>query len=205
GVLTLTGNATVATYQAVLRSVKYKNTSDGPTADARALSFTATDGFNTSAAATRAVNVVPVNDAPVLDTSGSPKLPDVPTGTANPAGATVASLLGSAVTDADLGAVQGIAVTGLTGTGNGIWQFSVDGGTTWTNINLVSPTQALLLRAEDKVRYVPIVSGYTGQATISYRAWDQTTGTAGLTAAVGMGGGKKSFSLATETATVNVV
>jgi large repetitive protein len=205
GVLTLNGTATTAAYQAVLRSVKYRNTSDGPTASARTVSFAATDGLNTSLPATRTVNVVAVNDAPVLDTSGNPSLPDVPTGTTNPAGATVADLLGSAVTDPDLGALQGIAVTGLTGTASGNWQFSLDGGTTWTTISTASATKAVLLRATDKVRFVPVVPGFVGVATISYRAWDQTTGTAGQTAAVGVGGGKSAFSLATETATVNVV
>jgi hypothetical protein len=58
--------------------------------------------------ATRIVNVVAVNDAPLLDNSGNPSLPDVNSGDSNPAGATVASLLGLSVSDPDAGALLGI-------------------------------------------------------------------------------------------------
>jgi hypothetical protein len=44
GVLTLTGVAAKADYEAVLRSVTYQNTSDDPTADSRTVSFTVDDG-----------------------------------------------------------------------------------------------------------------------------------------------------------------
>jgi large repetitive protein len=202
GVLTLTGNATVAAYQAVLRTAKYRNVSDGPTAAARTLSFTVTDGTATSTSVTRTVNLVAVNDAPVLDASSNPTLPDVPAGSTNPPDTLIADLLGSAVTDPDLGAEQGIAVTALTGTGS--WQYSLDGGSTWLTITAASKTNAVLLRSTDLIRFVP-AAGFTGTATISYRAWDRTAGTAGATAAVGMGGGTTAFSMATETASVLVV
>jgi hypothetical protein len=204
GVLTLTGSAPRAAYQAVLRTVKYRNTSDGPSAGPRTLSFAASDGTATSTPVTRVVTVIPVNDAPILDTVPNPTLPDVSKGNTNPAGTTVAALLGTAVTDPDLGAQQGIAITALTGTGFGTWQFSTDGVANWLTIETVSPLKALLLRATDMLRFVPS-GGLTGTATISYRAWDQTTGTAGSTMAVGAGGGKSAFSLATEIASVNIV
>jgi hypothetical protein len=108
------------------------------------------------------------------------------------------------VTDPDPGALRGIAVTGLTGAVSGTWEFSTDGGTTWRRLGAPSPLAARLLRAEDRVRFRPD-AGFTGTAAIRYRAWDQTAGTAGLTAAVGAGGGRSAFSLATETATVLVV
>ncbi|MBA5775663.1 hypothetical protein H2509_00830, partial [Stappia sp. F7233] len=54
GVLTLTGTASFADYQAVLRSVAYANTSDNPSAGAqglsRTISFTVDDGGAENAA-----------------------------------------------------------------------------------------------------------------------------------------------------------
>ncbi|WP_447749035.1 DUF4347 domain-containing protein [Pseudomonas nicosulfuronedens] len=73
GVLTLTsagGTATLAQWQAALRSVTYSNSSDNPDTATRTISFVVNDGAASSVAVTQAVNVVAVNDAPVLGTSG---------------------------------------------------------------------------------------------------------------------------------------
>jgi hypothetical protein len=202
GSLTLTGTATLATYANVLKSVKYANTSDGPSTATRTISFTATDGLDTSLAATRTVNVIPVNDAPVLDGSSNPSLPNVNHDDANPAGVTVAALLGTSVTDPDPGALQGIAVTSFTLVGGGTWQYSVD-GTNWLNISFLNG-KALLLAATDEIRYLP--SGTTtGSATITCRAWDQTSGRAGQLVSIRTEGGTSAFSVALATATVGVV
>ncbi|MCU0523953.1 MAG: hypothetical protein MUF72_03915 [Elainella sp. Prado103] len=69
GTLTLTGNATVATYQAVLRSVAYTNRSDNPNLNDRVVQVSVRDGATTSNLATRSIKITPVNDAPVLKTS----------------------------------------------------------------------------------------------------------------------------------------
>ncbi|MCE6981523.1 type I secretion C-terminal target domain-containing protein, partial [Pseudomonas frederiksbergensis] len=71
GVLTLTGAATVAQYQAALRSVTYFNSSDNPTTAARTISFQVDDGAaanHASNVATTTITVAAVNDAPT--TSG---------------------------------------------------------------------------------------------------------------------------------------
>jgi hypothetical protein len=63
--LTLSGTATVASYQTVLRTVTFANTSNAPATTARTISFTATDASAaTSAALTSTVNVSAVNDGP---------------------------------------------------------------------------------------------------------------------------------------------
>src|SRR5204862_208851 len=66
GVLTLTGTATVAVYQAALRTVAYADSSENPSALTRTATFTANDGSATSnvGSATRTIAVTPVNDAP---------------------------------------------------------------------------------------------------------------------------------------------
>ncbi len=66
GVLTLTGAATLSAYQTVLRSVAYRNSSDNPSMANRTAQFTVQNSGVTSNLASRAIQVIPVNDAPVL-------------------------------------------------------------------------------------------------------------------------------------------
>ena len=71
GVLTLTGTASVADYQAALRTVTYENESDTPTDADRTVSFQVTDlEGDASNVATRDIDVGPVNDAPEVTTTG---------------------------------------------------------------------------------------------------------------------------------------
>jgi trimeric autotransporter adhesin len=70
--LTLSGTASVANYQAALRSVTYENISEDPTAAPRTITFQVNDGEtsnNLSDPATREIDVTPVNDAPVVTTT----------------------------------------------------------------------------------------------------------------------------------------
>lgn len=142
-----------------------------------------------------------VNTAPVLNTAPTPPLPNVAEDEATPAGATVSSLLGTAVTDPDAGAVAGIAAVGVTGAGR--WQYSLDGGTTWLELGIPSPTAARLLRGEDKVRFLPNAD-VNGQATIQYVAWDQTASPAGAEVTTIATGGSSPFSVTVETATLTI-
>ncbi len=64
GVLMLSGTDTLANYQAVLRSVTYRNTSENPNTSARTISWRVNDGNADSNIATSTINVTAVNDAP---------------------------------------------------------------------------------------------------------------------------------------------
>jgi hypothetical protein len=70
GVLLLTGNASVLSWQAALRLVTYSSSSEDPTGTQlpsnRTISFAISDGTLISALQLRTVIVTPVNDAPVL-------------------------------------------------------------------------------------------------------------------------------------------
>ena len=69
GVLTLvstSGTATAANWQSAFAAVTYSNSSDNPSNVARTVTYTLSDGAATSNVLTSTVNVVPVNDAPVL-------------------------------------------------------------------------------------------------------------------------------------------
>lgn len=65
GVLTLTGSASVANYEAALRSVTYNNTNTAPTNASRTIIFTVDDGTLLTSDA-RIVSVVNDNDAPLI-------------------------------------------------------------------------------------------------------------------------------------------
>jgi len=150
--------------------------------------------------ASASLTVSAVNDAPVL-TPATPTLTGIDEDATTNGGQTVAGILGTSVEDADTGAVEGIAVTAVTGSAT--WQYSTNSGTNWTAVGAVAGNNALLLRATDLVRYVP--NGQNGEtATITYRAWDQTSGTPGATVDVSTNGGTTAFSTATDTASLIV-
>ena len=66
GVLTLTGSASLADYQAALRNVSYVHNTEKPTSNTRTMSFRVNDGSAWSAAETRDIDVTEVNDAPTF-------------------------------------------------------------------------------------------------------------------------------------------
>jgi Cadherin-like len=74
GVLTLSGNASVAQYEAALRSVSYRNDSDAPSTTTRTLTFTVDDGsaLNPVNSANRDLQLTAVNDAPLLGLNATP-------------------------------------------------------------------------------------------------------------------------------------
>ncbi len=67
GVLTLTGNASLAEYQQVLRTLAYDNTQENPDETARIIEVVVSDGTDDSAVATTTVTIVGINDSPDLE------------------------------------------------------------------------------------------------------------------------------------------
>ncbi|MFT3858605.1 MAG: Ig-like domain-containing protein [Aquabacterium sp.] len=151
-----------------------------------------------SAAGSSAITVTAVNDAPVL--TGTSNLASIDEDDLNGAGQLVSSIFTS--TDVDQGAIQGIAVYGAS-TASGAWQYSLDGGSTWSAVGNVGSSSALLLRATDRIRFVPNVED-TDTATLDFLAWDETTGSAGGTADVTTAGGTTAFSASGGSAAITV-
>uniref|UniRef100_UPI0021CAAF4D putative Ig domain-containing protein n=1 Tax=Parapedobacter soli TaxID=416955 RepID=UPI0021CAAF4D len=96
GILTLTSagaSATLAEWQAALRSVTYSNTSQNPNTGDRTISFVVNDGLDNSAPATKTVTVAAVNTAPVITVPTSiPVVEDV-----------ASALIGISFADGDAG------------------------------------------------------------------------------------------------------
>ncbi|WP_332608971.1 tandem-95 repeat protein, partial [Achromobacter sp. ESBL13] len=150
------------------------------------------------------VFITDINDAPVLnvatrtlatineDLNASVPAP-VPTGAV---GTSVNNFIGS-TSDDDSGALSGVAIVGADTT-NGTWWYSTNNGANWTQMSAVSNTSALLLAnsANSRVYFRPNAD-YNGTASLTIRAWDQTSGTNGGTADASVNGGASAFSGAT--------
>jgi hypothetical protein len=108
----------------------------------------------------------------------------------------------SGATDPD-GNPLGIAVTSVDNS-HGLWQYSANGGGSWQDLTSVSATAARLLAPTYYERFIPFVnynSSIGASPTFGFKAWDQTSGTAGGTANTTTG---TAFSSGTATATQSI-
>ncbi|BAY08331.1 DUF4347 domain-containing protein [Calothrix sp. NIES-2098] len=136
----------------------------------------ANGGFNTTW-----INSLRVNSAPILDITGNSTLPTIYQNIPNTSnsGILVADLIKNRISDINNN-TQGIAVTELTG--NGTWQYSNDGGTSWTNFGSVSNNSATLLTG-----LVPLYNSSLG-STPNTQGWLQFGASPALGSSVPLGG-----------------
>ncbi|MGZ5530192.1 MAG: beta strand repeat-containing protein, partial [Limisphaerales bacterium] len=209
GALTITGtNITTTNMGTVLQSIRYNNTATAPNTSARTITVRATDNAaNVGNISTTTLSITAVNDAPTITNGASYIFAGTDENTAS-VGVQVNTILTGAASWADpdgAGVAKGIAVTATVG--NGVWQYSTD-GTTWTSFGTVSAGSALLLDGAAQVRYVPdSTNGET--ATFSYKAWDETSGSASgngtrQNANAGTGGGTTAFSTNSANSSITV-
>jgi VCBS repeat-containing protein len=173
--------------------------------------YTVADAAGATAAAALTVTITGVNDAPELNTAVSPSLISVTQNAPAPsngstAGSTLVSALVAGSSDVDAGAVKGIAITALNLQG-GELRYSTDNGGTWRSLTTASETAALLLNSDATTRlYFQPAAGFTGSISnvFRFRAWDQTSGTAGQTANTSTNGGTSAFSTAIDDVAVTV-
>ena len=163
-------------------------------------------GGNTAfsaAADTASVTVTDLNDAPVL-TPVSPSMGattkddsiTIGLGSFINNGATTTTII-----DVDHGAaVGGIAIVGTTGLG--VWTYSLD-GVNFRAIGETSAASALLLPATAMLRYAPDQIS-SEKATITYHAWDMTSGASEGRIDVTDVGGTTAFSLLADTSSLAV-
>ena len=168
-----------------------------------AITATATN-LTTNDTSEFSLNVLASNTAPVL--SGANNLTAVNEDPAANPGTLVSALIAGKVSDADSGALSGIAVTAVVNT-NGTWQYSTNGGGSWNAFGAPSAANARLLAADANtyVRFVPNANwNGTVASGITFRAWDQTSGAAGSTANTSPNGGSTAYSTATASASITV-
>ena len=161
------------------------------------------------------VTITGTNDAPVLDTTKTPVFSDesatlagTPSGAVGTLVSSLVSISGGInnVSDADQGALTGIAVVGANAN-DGTWWYSTNAGSSWALVGTVTATSALLLAADSNTRiYLQANSGFSGSDlnAITFRAWDQTTGVLGTKVYTTVNGGSTAFSTDTDTAKITV-
>jgi trimeric autotransporter adhesin len=172
--------------QTLVDGLTYRNDSEAPDTTSRVVTLISlsddggtsnggVDTTSTSLAATVAISAV--NDAPTL--SGGPYTLTGTDEDTTSSGTLVSTMLaGLTHGDVDASPSSGIAVTASNG--NGAWQYSTD-GVTWNGVGSVSSSASLLLTDSTQLRYVP--DGANGEtATLTFRAWDHTSGTASTNA-----------------------
>jgi VCBS repeat-containing protein len=188
-----------AAVQALIRAIGFSNSDTAnPTEGQRDLTIVYKDGNpesggehdQESVTGTGTVMVSQVNDRPVLARhtgGGNLELATITEDDADSSHQVSSFLDASAandktgIEDVDDGSVMGIAVTGLTNAATGKWQYFTDNEATWKDVGAVSDTSALLLRPQDHIRFVPDGEN-GGDATFTYKAWDQTAGNFGAKA-----------------------
>lgn len=143
------------------------------------------ESFVSNTFAIASVQVVPVNDAPLLDAA----IIDLGASLAiePSAGVRVDTLLAGISNDID-NSPLGLAVTDSNG--NGRWQYSADStdglNGIWTDVPELTPgfvpdsVEGLLLGSEQWLRYVP-QDNVDHKSTLSFRAWDGTLGSPSTT------------------------
>lgn len=193
---------TAALVQSIMQNLTFSSIGDDVVSGSTNLTFTlknAAGAVNNKTGIV--VFVTGVNDAPILNTTLNLTLAAINQGDTIPKSTKVSDMLKTAVTDPD-GPGSGIAVTNAPET-NGHWEFSLN-GTTFTAMNSPTEAAALLLPASALVRFTPNPQ-FFGTVTLSFRAWDQSAGTAGRTLATATNqGGSNSLSIPVANATLTV-
>ena len=113
GVLTLTGEATIAQYQQAISQVAYNNTSNSPATAARVVEVTVNDGQGqNSPAAVTQITIFPVNDPPIVDLDGTTEGTNFTTSfTEGEQGVAVSNPGNTVVTDSDSTAITTAIIT----------------------------------------------------------------------------------------------
>ncbi|MDJ0784048.1 MAG: DUF2341 domain-containing protein, partial [Desulfosarcinaceae bacterium] len=168
------------------------------------VSYTDGRGSTETVTSTQTAGITGINDAPVLDNSGFLTLTTITEDDTSNNGNLVSEIIasdgGDRITDADAGALEGIAIYNLS-SGNGSWEYNIGSG--WNPVGSVSVNSSLLLRATDRLRFVP--DGQNADtAFVTFSAWDQTSGTAGTKVDTSSYGGTTAFSELVETAAISV-
>lgn len=158
---------------------------------------------NVSTVVNKSFNVS-INHAPVLSSS-STGIDPIMEDASNNQGTLVSSLLSGKSSDEDSNSL-GIAVTSADDS-NGNWEYTTDDSQWWTmprNSPGLSEKDALLLPATAKIRFNP-AANYNGTASITYRAWDGTSGDSEGRYDVSINGGITAFSQVENTANITVI
>ena len=173
--LTISGLDTVREYQEILRTLAYNNSADEPSPETRVVEVILSDGNTESDPLYILVEIELVNDSPYFDLTQPAFEPEILEDTPIEENSGVpVSEVAYLIVDDDVRAHKGIAIIGLD-TEKGEWEFTLNSGDTWTGIESVNQTTALVLEAvmEQRVRFHPN-HDFNGNVDVVIVAWDGT-------------------------------
>ena len=151
--------------------------------------FNGTGGAQSDNAPDKIINITPVNDAPVVTGGTTQATTTIDEDTPLAAGQSISSLLTSHFDDSTdqqqtspgnltgsvANTLAGIAVTANgSSAGTGQWQFSTNGGTTWTDIGAASVTNAHLFNAATLLRFNPTLNYNGAEPTLTVHLIDSS-------------------------------
>ena len=205
GELRLTGSATLAEYNDILRGITYNNESGNPSLVYRYIEVVADDGEGEGPTTSTTLQILSTNNAPQLFPDRQMNLSEIYEDDSDTFGNSVKEIIKSSepypIQD-DEGALQGFAIVGASNE-DGEWQYSVDAGTMWWEIGVVSDTMAILVNSEARIRFIPDKDSGEFSREITIRAWDQSAGINGSQEVdVSQNGGESAYS--SETAPVSI-
>ncbi|TMJ01411.1 MAG: hypothetical protein E6G97_16135 [Alphaproteobacteria bacterium] len=224
---TVTFHGTLANVNTALNGLSYSATANFNGSDT--LTITTNDNSNSPTSPnnplqdqdTVAITVSPVNDAPTVVNGTSVSLAAIAEDTASPPGVAVNALLSTHFSDAlddqlaNGGSAPnnfaGIAVIQNSATGGqGTWEYSTNGGGSWTPFPAgITSTTALLIAATDMIHFVPAANFNGAPGSLTVNLVDDSSGaiTTGGMADLTITGGTSRYSSATITIgeTVNSV
>ena len=133
------------------------------------------DASFSEASRTLTIEIIPVNDAPVVLLAAEIDLVSIHEDEYTSFGISVPSL--ATLLEKDVDSSQfGIAVV-ATDDVNGKWQYTLNNGTSWLIISAVSEINSLVFRGRsemERIRFVPNLD-FNGQSSFSYKLWDLTS------------------------------
>ncbi|HZN15155.1 MAG TPA: tandem-95 repeat protein [Acidimicrobiales bacterium] len=173
GILTLTGTDSVANYQAALRTIKYQNVSDNPSAS-KTVSFTVSNAL-TSNTVSRTIAITAVNDPPVNTVPSTPQTGTedvakaIPMSVADPDASSLKVTLTAANGTMTMTTLTGLSFISGDGTNDGLMVFT---GTA-SQVNAALATLSYLGNANYNV-------AFAGDSSVTLLSDDQgATGTGG--------------------------
>ena len=145
--------------------------------------------------------------APEITSGTNVNITTISEDSTNPTGDTLAAIItsvGSAYVPANTSDSRGIAVISAPTT-NGVWQYSINSGSSWVAIPSLTGTNHFLLSglATNRLRFIPSTN-FFGTETLQFRAWDLKTGTNATTVAVASTGALTSYGENTATIQISV-
>ena len=176
GTLRVSGLDYISEYEQVMRTLTYVNLADESDLTTRQIELTLHDGHLPSDPLLITVFMEPLNDSPFFNPSATPVRPEIDEDVTPEANTGVATAeLAMLISDDDADASLGVVVVGVDAW-NGVWQYTIDGGSSWNVLQAnVSREYGLALAGGESnaIRFLPW-QDYNGVASFAIVAWDMT-------------------------------